>query len=618
MKTSNSMSLKSKLIVLISVLLFFNLLVGIIGLQSAQKISHDYGEIETMNLPDTTAILQALAHFRSARIYTTLLGYPNLSQELIKDMRGRIPKELEKDDQEFRKYVGTIPLEKEEADLYRPVQENYDLMKKAMQKALDLQEKSNGKEGPSLDEFRRLTTVDMMKIVDDFRVGINGLIAYQANQAKINGEKAHSTRHDSVVWIIAALIVSFVLSISLFLLILKNILKNQIELHETLATATRSYTIVHNSPNPTMMCDPYGKIIYANIASIETLRKLQSFLPISVDKMVGQSFDIFHKSPATQQKIISDPKNLPYRAIIQIGPEKAELLLLAAISDSGEYLGAAVAWSLVTEKISLISDLTEAAKKLAHSATNVLAVSSSLSAAAEETSAQANTASVASEEVNSGVQTVSSNMVEMVSAIKEITKTTNEAATMTNEAMRLTKNTNTIINKLGDSSQSIGNVIKVISSIAQQTNLLALNATIEAARAGEAGKGFAVVANEVKELANQTAKATSEISKQIETIQEDSTSAVKAIAEITLAIEKINGFSSNIAASVEEQAATTNEVTRIVGEAADGVKQISENISQVSQAAANTGKDAGSAQVAAKEVEEIATLLNGYVIRLKA
>jgi hypothetical protein len=163
----------------------------------------------------------------------------------------------------------------------------------------------------------------------------------------------------------------------------------------------------------------------------------------------------------------------------------------------------------------------------------------------------------------------------------------------------------------------IGNVIKVISSIAQQTNLLALNATIEAARAGEAGKGFAVVANEVKELASQTGKATQEITKKIETIQSDSKNAVDAIAEISGAIEKINGYTGNIAASVEEQAATTNEVTRIISESAEGVKQISENIVQVSQAAANTGKDAGKALEAAKVVGRIAETLEQQTEKLK-
>ena len=268
-------------------------------------------------------------------------------------------------------------------------------------------------------------------------------------------------------------------------------------------------------------------------------------------------------------------------------------------------------------QLELITDLTTAAEKLGAAASIVLGIASSLSVSAEETASQANTASVASEEVNAGVQTVASSMEEMVASIKEITKTTNEASNMSNEAMKMAKNANQIINQLGESSMDIGNVIKVISSIAQQTNLLALNATIEAARAGEAGKGFAVVANEVKELAKQTAKATNDITKKIETIQADSKNAVGAIADISSAIEKVNGFASNIAASVEEQAATTNEVTRIVTESAEGVKQINENISQVSSAAASTGKDASSSQAAAKVVGEIAESLKKYVSRLK-
>jgi methyl-accepting chemotaxis protein len=354
-----------------------------------------------------------------------------------------------------------------------------------------------------------------------------------------------------------------------------------------------------------------------NQNSYATLKNLQAFLPDKVENFMGKSIDMLHKNPAIQKKIISDPKNLPHKALIKVGPETLDLLVVAILDDSGKYLGPMVTWSIVTDRVKLVTDLTKASNDLAGAASNVLNISSSLSAAAEETSAQANTASVASEEVNAGVQTVASNMVEMVEAIKEITKTTNEAASVSSEAMSMAKNANAIINKLGDSSMDIGNVIKVISSIAQQTNLLALNATIEAARAGEAGKGFAVVANEVKELANQTAKATNEITKKIETIQGDSKSAIEAIAEITIAIEKVNGFTGNIAASVEEQAATTNEVTRIVAESAEGVKQINENISQVSLAAANTGKDAGNAQVAAKGAGEVAELLKKFVAELK-
>lgn len=375
--------------------------------------------------------------------------------------------------------------------------------------------------------------------------------------------------------------------------------------------------MVDKSPINTMMASPDGQLIYMNENSKKTLKTLEQYLPDKVDNLLGQSIDIFHKRPEVQRKIIGSASNLPHNALIQVGPEKLNLLVSAITDSQGNYMGPMVTWEVVSDRVALVEDLNKSSQELSDAADNLLKVSNSLSAGAEETSAQANTASSASEEVNAGVQTVASNMEEMVAAIKEITKTTNEASSLSNDAMKMAKNTNTIISQLGDSSMDIGNVIKVISSIAQQTNLLALNATIEAARAGEAGKGFAVVANEVKELAKQTAKATNDITKKIEAIQADSKNAVNAIGEISVAIDKVNGYAGNIAASVEEQASTTNEVTRIVTEAAEGVRQINENIAQVSEAASVTGRDAVSAQESAKKLRGMADILAEYVEKLK-
>ncbi len=155
------------------------------------------------------------------------------------------------------------------------------------------------------------------------------------------------------------------------------------------------------------------------------------------------------------------------------------------------------------------------------------------------------------------------------------------------------------MSKLGESSAEIGQVIKVITSIAQQTNLLALNATIEAARAGEAGKGFAVVANEVKELAKQTAKATEDISQRIATIQTDAKGAVKAIETISGVINKGNDISGTIATAVEEQSATTNEMSRNALEAAKGAGEIASSITGVAQTARGTFSGAEESQNAA-------------------
>jgi methyl-accepting chemotaxis protein len=167
---------------------------------------------------------------------------------------------------------------------------------------------------------------------------------------------------------------------------------------------------------------------------------------------------------------------------------------------------------------------------------------------------------------------------------------------------------------LGESSLEIGTVIKMITSIAQQTNLLALNATIEAARAGDAGKGFAVVANEVKELAKATAKATNDIGQKIEAIQNDTRGAVLAISEISAIINKINDYQYTIANAVEEQTATTSQMTQSISEAARGSSEIAATISGAAAAAKSTTSGAADTQSAASELSRMASELKSVVV----
>jgi methyl-accepting chemotaxis protein len=243
--------------------------------------------------------------------------------------------------------------------------------------------------------------------------------------------------------------------------------------------------------------------------------------------------------------------------------------------------------------------------------------SQQITANSAETSAQADVVSRAAETVSQNLQTVATGAEEMSASIKEIAKNATEAAKVATSAVKVAEDTTITVSKLGDSSTEIGQVIKVITSIAQQTNLLALNATIEAARAGEAGKGFAVVANEVKELAKETAKATEDISRKIEAIQSDTKAAVDAIATISGVINQINDISGTIATAVEEQNATTNEMSRNVSEAAHGSGEITSNIAGVAQAAEGTTRGATDTQKASQQLVETSTQLRHLVEQFK-
>jgi methyl-accepting chemotaxis protein len=253
------------------------------------------------------------------------------------------------------------------------------------------------------------------------------------------------------------------------------------------------------------------------------------------------------------------------------------------------------------------------ARDLGVASEELAAISQQMSSSALETETQAGVVSAAATEVSQCVQTVAASVEEIGISIREIAKNSHDAARVATSAVAVAETTNSTVAQLGASSAEIGQVIKVITSIAQQTNLLALNATIEAARAGEAGKGFAVVANEVKELAKETAKATENISAKIEAIQRDTRGAVEAIGQISEVIHKINNYQTTIAGAVEEQTATTNEISRSVSEAARGSAEIAQNITAVAQAATDTTQGAGRTQHAAVDLARMATELQKLV-----
>lgn len=271
----------------------------------------------------------------------------------------------------------------------------------------------------------------------------------------------------------------------------------------------------------------------------------------------------------------------------------------------------------ITSVKTMIKSMEETANSLATAASELTATATQMSSTADRTNSQSNDASSAASQVSAGVKTVAVNTEEMAASIKEIARSANESAEMSKQTLIRAQNTNKTITQLGISSQEIGNVIKVISSIAQQTNLLALNATIEAARAGDAGKGFAVVANEVKELAKQTAKATEDITNKIGAIQADSMAAVEAIAGISQAMDKLNSISGAIAASVEQQTATTNEVSRVVLESTKGVESIATTVRGVSMAARESKASSEQTLSASKDLNSLAERLKELVSKVQ-
>jgi methyl-accepting chemotaxis protein len=283
--------------------------------------------------------------------------------------------------------------------------------------------------------------------------------------------------------------------------------------------------------------------------------------------------------------------------------------------DSGDEVGqtGALLDRALADLRTLMATVVGSADAVAASSEELSASSAQISASSEETSAQSTVVSAAADEVSRSVATVAAGAEEMSASIREIAQNANEAARVAAGAVTEAEATNATITKLGLSSKEIGDVVKVITSIAEQTNLLALNATIEAARAGEAGKGFAVVANEVKELAQETARATEDIARRVEAIQADTGGAVEAIGRIGTVIGQINDYQLTIASAVEEQTATTNEMSRSVAEAAGGTTEIAANITGVSAAADSTTQALSQTRVAVDELSRMAADLRAGV-----
>ena len=337
--------------------------------------------------------------------------------------------------------------------------------------------------------------------------------------------------------------------------------------HPLLSQASSTSAILESLPTCIFVTDAEGKIVFANRLALTTIREIEAAtrtaFGVDAGNLIGSPLSAFHQPGA----YATESTGYPRKSTLRFGGVTLNSVADQVVDVRGNVLGVCVTWDNDSSGDAIRETTAATSNRL-------LALGESLETLTTQLTLQAS-------DTSEGAQTAAAAVEEMSASVQEIANSATQAVTVAREAVTAAGTASARVAQLDLSSQEIGVVVKLITSIAEQTNLLALNATIEAARAGEAGKGFAVVASEVKELARETADATQRITQMIGTLQDDSSHVTTALTAITDLIHQISDAQTSIAGAVEEQSATTNEISRSVNDVAQTAEATTHDISAI-------------------------------------